>query len=98
MDEQRFRQNLTGPLTTPRGELEVPIHLPNQEVALNFLQFIEHDDPVRGGPDIFEVVEETLEKIRIILAQMVAARRRRRFTHNARKGFATESRTNIHQL
>ena len=98
MDEQRFWQNLAGPLTTSCGELEVPIHLLNQEVALDFLKFIEHDDPVRGGPDIFEVVEETLEKIRIVLTQVVTAWERRRFAHDACKGFATEARANIHQL
>lgn len=51
MGEQWFWQNLAGPLTTSRGELEVPIHLLNQEVAL-----------------------DSLEKIRIVLTQVVTAR------------------------
>ena len=68
VDEQRFWQNLAGPLTTPRCELEVPIHLFNQEVALDFLKFIEHNNSVCRGSNVFEVVVEALEQIRIILA------------------------------
>ena len=61
VDKQRFWQNLARSVPSARSELEVAVHLGEQQMALHLVEFVEHHNPVRRWAQIFQVIEEPLD-------------------------------------
>ena len=72
--EKRLRQNPARALASTHRPVEVAVHLADENVALDLLQFVEDRNAEGVRAEVFQVVEEPLKEVCVVFSEVIRRR------------------------